>query len=615
MTAKDSFVDELRRRHVVRAAIAHVIVAWLFVQIADVVLPYVGIVGQPVRWALVISVATFPVTVVLAWFFEHPWRRHATGRIVLDLFLIAAIAAGAGLWVTKNLPEEIRNRTSIAVLPFAHSGAPGEQGLSRALSYEIGSLLTKSKSIDVIGFQSSNSVELEGLGTAAVAGVLKVGNVLTGSVAASDQRMHIDLRLVDALGKVLWRTVIEDSFDNLFSVQARIAAEIENRLGAGDDMVSVESIAAERCWKPADPDALGKYYTARYYIELRTETEIARQQMRDAIRLYRELIDEYPAFAEARSGLAWALHLQRTYDRAHALPDEERGAVMRELAEQALADCPALGEAKHILPNEYDHPNPWIGTYRQLTAFIEMQPEMLENHQRLVRHYRETGLIDRAMEVARYNYAMNPLSVKAIRQLANLVQVYGDIDEAVALYDRAAELGSTGPNFARMSEAVDECQHDVDCIIDGPMQHLYPIREQLRTMYRVPTNEAEALASIEAGMEAFRMTDGEVVNWLTGSICKLEHLAPLFFELWDATNAMHEKTRDFMRPYWYMPNVWNRGCEHVWSHPRFPEFAEQAELVEYWREVEFPAVCVAQNESFFCGKNFSGTKTYSKRID
>ena len=66
MSENGSLLENLKSRHVVRAAIAHVIVAWLFVQIADVVLPYLGIVDQPVRWALVVSISTFPVTLLLA---------------------------------------------------------------------------------------------------------------------------------------------------------------------------------------------------------------------------------------------------------------------------------------------------------------------------------------------------------------------------------------------------------------------------------------------------------------------------------------------------------------------------------------------------------------------
>ena len=61
MSDSPSFFAELQRRHVIRAAVAHVIVAWLFIQFADVVLPYIGIVDEAVRWAFVISVATFPV--------------------------------------------------------------------------------------------------------------------------------------------------------------------------------------------------------------------------------------------------------------------------------------------------------------------------------------------------------------------------------------------------------------------------------------------------------------------------------------------------------------------------------------------------------------------------
>ena len=61
------------RGNVVRAGIAHLVVAWLFLQVADVVLPYVGVVDQPVRWALVVSVATFPATVFIAWLVDAGW--------------------------------------------------------------------------------------------------------------------------------------------------------------------------------------------------------------------------------------------------------------------------------------------------------------------------------------------------------------------------------------------------------------------------------------------------------------------------------------------------------------------------------------------------------------
>ena len=55
MTASESPWLRPLRDKVVRAGITHIVVAWLFLQVADVVLPYLGIVEEPVRWALVVS--------------------------------------------------------------------------------------------------------------------------------------------------------------------------------------------------------------------------------------------------------------------------------------------------------------------------------------------------------------------------------------------------------------------------------------------------------------------------------------------------------------------------------------------------------------------------------
>jgi len=278
-------LENLKGRHVIRAAIAHVIVAWLFVQIADVVLPYLGIVEQPVRWALAVSIATFPVTLFLAWLMDQPWTRLSASRVTIEIAAIALVAVIAGLWVRDNLPEEARTRTNIVILPFEHSGDAAGQGLSRALAYEVMSLLTRTRSIDVIGFESSTSSALQGLGTMAIANRLNVVNVLSGTVSASGERMRIQLQLLNAKGEALWESVIEDNVSNLFSVQEQIATEVESRLGAGTESVPVATVAAERCWMPTDPAALENYYTARYYSEMRTETPESGQQIAEATEL------------------------------------------------------------------------------------------------------------------------------------------------------------------------------------------------------------------------------------------------------------------------------------------------------------------------------------------
>ena len=111
--------DRLQRRHVIRAAVAHMVFFWLLVQFADVVLPYIGVVDNPIRWTIIAGVALFPVTVVGAWLFEHPWHSHSRGRLVIDIVVLTALVSVAGLYTWKNLPEGTLSRTTIVVLRFS----------------------------------------------------------------------------------------------------------------------------------------------------------------------------------------------------------------------------------------------------------------------------------------------------------------------------------------------------------------------------------------------------------------------------------------------------------------------------------------------------------------
>ena len=584
-----AFLAELQRRHVVRAAIAHIIAFWLLIQVADVVLPYLGIVDEPVRWALLAGVALFPVTLVVAWFFEHPWHRYTRSRLAIDAVVILVVAVTAGTWVLRNLPEVVHKRTSIVILPFEHAGDSSEKGLSRALAYEVNSLLMKSRSIDVIGIESSMSSVLEGLDPPRIAQRLDVNHVLTGTVSTDAGLMNIDLRLLDSAGRALWTAVIEDSLENLFSVQEQIAVAIETRLGAGDDAVPVAAVAAERCWMPGDPGALEKYYTARYYIELRTDTGESKRQVREAMALYEELIEAHPRFAEAYAGLAWAYAHHSAYDPENAL--QEWRPVATELAQQALELCPTLTEAIHHTNNQWDHPNHWIGMWQQLTAFIEMEPQRFENYQRLARHYRDAGLLERSTEVAERNFALDPLSVRAIKELAAALQQAGRLDEAIKLYDLATELGSTGPNFARHVKDEKACGGDFDCRF-----RVWSLPDEIRSvmveMTTAPADDAGRVAKVALGMRLYEMNPGMATNMLNATACDADHLTDLFFEVWRASMEDHV--------YWFWPNAWNRSCGNVWADPRFVDYVEEAGFAEYWRRVGWPPMCRADGETVVC---------------
>jgi len=70
MAAGNGFIQEIQRRHVVRAAIAYVVSAWLVVQVADVLLPVFGAPEIIIQWLMVALAIGLPGALIFSWFYE-----------------------------------------------------------------------------------------------------------------------------------------------------------------------------------------------------------------------------------------------------------------------------------------------------------------------------------------------------------------------------------------------------------------------------------------------------------------------------------------------------------------------------------------------------------------
>jgi hypothetical protein len=65
-----SFFEELRRRNVFRVGIAYLIVAWLVMQVSDVVINNVGAPAWVFQIILLVLGIGFPLALIFAWAFE-----------------------------------------------------------------------------------------------------------------------------------------------------------------------------------------------------------------------------------------------------------------------------------------------------------------------------------------------------------------------------------------------------------------------------------------------------------------------------------------------------------------------------------------------------------------
>jgi TolB-like protein len=586
MNESRSLWKQLRERHVIRAAIAHLFVFWLLAQVADVVMPYVGIQGDPVRWTIIAGIALFPVTIIIAWFFEHPWHRFTSRRIFADVAVILVIVLVVLSWVWRQLPETMTSRTSIAILPFEidQQDAMGHT-VSRALAFEVISLLMKSRALDVTGYETVSSPLLVGLSTAEIASKLNVDHILTGAVRMNGNLMQISAVLENQQGEVLWREALSEDLAQLFKAEEELASGIAGQLGGEADVLSIETLAAQRCTLPTAPAALERYYTARHYLELRNDANV--DKLRQSIELFDGLIEEYPDFAEAMSGLAWALHTQEYYDDEVSWGQNEERKMA--LAEKAYSICSQLGEAYVFLPNEYDHENHWINGDQQLLMAMELQPDKNEMADKYVRGLRETGRLKEAERVSRHTYEMNPLSVRSIKAYSFVLQYNDKFDQAEELQLLAAELGSKTPIFARMMRQMAQCREDLDCLIDNLPPELQEYRDLLKVAYATPQDEQQAEQAVNAAIEILQAS--QWINWANASACWFDHLTPVFFAAWD----MVEHETD-----WYWPNVWGSQCGNVWAAPEFKTLIDEQGMLDYWREQGWADYCRPEGDSFIC---------------
>jgi len=175
-----SFFKELRRRNVIRVAIAYAIVGWLLVEVASVVIPTLLLPDWTLRILVLFVILGFPLALIFAWAFEltpeglkkekdvdrsQSITQH-TGR-KLNFVIIALLVVTLAFVMVDNyvLDRSVMDEApaqaqgvSIAVLPFVNmSNDPDQEYFSDGISEELLNLLTKIPEFQVAGRTSSKA--------------------------------------------------------------------------------------------------------------------------------------------------------------------------------------------------------------------------------------------------------------------------------------------------------------------------------------------------------------------------------------------------------------------------------------------------------------------------
>ena len=241
---------ELKRRNVVRVAIAYAVASWLVLQLTDVLKSLLSLpewIGGVVIAMLAVG---FILALILSWAYEltpEGVKREKevdrsrsttpdTGR-KLDFVIIGVLSIAVVIFAIDeifwdmNVQEEIvetTGRQTIAVMPFINmSSDPEQEYFSDGLSEELLNLLAKIPELRVTSRSSAFYYKNKEYLIADVGRELGVANILEGSVRRSGDTLRITAQLIDVSDDShLWSETWDRELVDIFVIQDEIAKAV-----------------------------------------------------------------------------------------------------------------------------------------------------------------------------------------------------------------------------------------------------------------------------------------------------------------------------------------------------------------------------------------------------
>jgi|GEM_PF-6718095 len=243
-----SLISELKRRNVFRVAVLYGIVAWVLIQIVDVVMPRLGIPEWGVTLVIVLLAIGLPIALIFARAFEltpegikrtrevdpdtsiTPDTGHKLNHLIIGILGIAVTyllvdkffledTTDPGAGTSQLQIAEMPSLISIAVLPFVDMSPDKDQEyFTDGISEELLNLLAKIRDFKVAGRTSSFAFKNKNEDLRVIGEKLGVATILEGSVRKQNDQIRVTAQLVKVDdGYHLW----SDTYDRHLRPAAR----------------------------------------------------------------------------------------------------------------------------------------------------------------------------------------------------------------------------------------------------------------------------------------------------------------------------------------------------------------------------------------------------------
>lgn len=599
---------ELRRRNVLRVAVAYGVVGWLAVELLRWAVPLHGGPAWLPPLATTVMLLGWPVALALIWLFE-PTRdgfrlaasvdpgeslANVTGRR-LDYVILAALV-GAVLYALLVLPQrngvEVADTppaapNSIAVMPFENLGSGDEDDyLSDGLSEELLTRLAGIPGLQVVARTSSFALKGQRADVRDVARRLGVEYVVEGSLRRQQDRVRITAQLVDARrGYQIWSRTFQGSLDEIFELQDGIAMAIVEQLPAALRKPGEQAIGNGIVPTTSLP-AYELFLRGRHQLAIREEANLRR-----AIDLFERAIGQDPGYADAWVELAKAQALLPFY--SYELPEDMYEQAMATVAAGAQQAPEVAGRARDVTAFIAYSRWQWLEAQRGFDEALVRKPgdsNILQWYSQLLA---SVGRPAESLE-----YALRARNIDVLSPVVNdrlaVAYMWNDKDElAERQFEVSRELGiriAAQPDAYLLlllrRQRFDEARElalALQRMFARPGEWLDPFLDYLRG--RGPREAAvESLARAERERDVSRRY--AFGGWL------------ILGEDDRALQAGLELVRDPAE--FEVELVFSREARGLRRHPRFGELVRALGLESYWDAVGWPSNCRRIGQAITC---------------
>jgi len=544
--------EELKRRNVVKVAVAYAIVGWLLVQVAATFFPVLQLPAWTVTFVAGLVVLGLPLALILSWAYELtpdgmertkavPFRESitkVTGRkldfLIIGVLLIAvvffAVERFGSFETTPTSSLRTDDRRSIAVLPFDNlSPDPDNAFFADGIHDDLLTQLAKIGSLKVVSRTSVLEYRDSPKNMRDIGHELGVATLLEGGVRRAGNSVRINVQLIDAeTDDHLWAETYDRELtaENIFAIQREMATSIAGELQAS---LSTEEVVRLGVLPTESTIAYDLYVRGRFFWNQRTKEGFDR-----AIEYFNQAIGEDSTYALAYAGVAstYVLAGHELYSWSHprdSYPQAEAAA------QRALELDDTLAEAHSVLAEalsryEWDftsadrehqraialNPNyatghQWYSHYllpmgREAESLahslraLELDPFNLIMNLHLGWHYFYVGEHELAIEQLQQTLELSPTFVVANLFLGQVYEQESRFEEAIEQFERAVALSNRNPvHLAALAHAYGASGRRMDA------EKL--LEELLSSESYVPSYE---IAVIYAGLDR----QGDALTWL-----------------------------------------------------------------------------------------------------